>query len=892
MLFSLFPWYMALTKIGVTLLFILVGIPLLSRYFFKDEVMATRDARVLKQTEYPFEWSMYEEDAPGEGESWVASILWVGVTYLKHLWFIVKTTVPLMLLAGLLGAVAISIMPWNSLSSLMPAGNPAIVFAAMFAIAAVGIFLPCPITFDVIAASVLLSAGMPAHYVMALLFTLGIYSVYSFGIVWTAISRNVAVVLTISLIVMGVAAGYVAAFGDRYEKQKLETLALTILQGAPEATKIKAPAAPRPGADLVAAHTADRIQPERYAIDTPAGITIDRFPWKENGGGNPGFKRHDGSAFGINAETGFIPTRVIIPTNMGRGIASGDVHNDGWTDILLAEDRTVGGVTLYTNRGGKEFEVQQLDIPELADKVVIVTALVDVNDDGWLDMFLSTHIDGNFIVFNQKGEFLKENTIKLTNPDNATTFAASFGDIDSDGDVDVVVGNWAMGGFRHRNSTSKNLILLNENKNFKGVLLKELVGETLSTLISDYNNDGIPDLFIGNDFSSPDYFYLGTGNGSLKQIRRDDQIIPHTTTTTMTVHVADVDNDLVPEMYIGEISRGVGVKFIEHMRDADIVCDEVADPAEKRTCLAAIDDYVTVAGSMKRRDVSACLNLSNKEARAECIAINVLWSMVQAQRQTGQFDLDQCRQILPAHMRMFQYMCSELAKPKIQFPRALYELAIPQIDKHNVLLVKNEFGGFEDEAIERGLELGGWSWNAKFADVDNDGWKDIYISNGFFQSATRESNIFYLNSQDGCFTDKTVPWGLEDFRVTTSHTYVDIDNDGDLDIVTVPVFGNVRVYENNGNGNNAIAIELHDGKTNSYAIGAKIIVRHGGGAKQQMWEVQSGGGFLSFDPLVSHFGLGADKQADAVEIIWPNGEKDVIKGPFMAGARYVITRGP
>ena len=53
------------------------------------------------------------------------------------------------------------------------------------------------------------------------------------------------------------------------------------------------------------------------------------------------------------------------------------------------------------------------------------------------------------------------------------------------------------------------------------------------------------------------------------------------TTTTMTVHVADVPNDLVPEMYIGEISRGAGVKFSEHMRDAEIVCDELADTAEK-----------------------------------------------------------------------------------------------------------------------------------------------------------------------------------------------------------------------------------------------------------------------------------------------------------------------
>lgn len=891
MLFALFPWYMAVTKIGMTLLFILVGIPLLSRYFFKDEVMATRDARIMKQTENPFEWSMYDEDAPGAGESWFASILWVGTTYLKHLWFIVKTTVPLMLLAGLLGAIAISVMPWNSLAGLMPAGNPALVFAAMFGVAAIGIFLPSPITFDVIAASVLLSAGMPAHYVMVLLFTLGIYSVYSFGILWTAISRNVAVVLTVSLVVMGVVAGYAAGFGDRYEKRKLENLALTILRNAPETASIEAPKAPRPAGELLAALAADRLELERYAIDAPAGITVDRVSWNENSGGGAGFKRHDGAEFGINAVTGFTPARVIVPTDMGRGIAAGDVHNDGWADILLAEDRTVGGVTLYANRGGKEFEVQQLDIPELTDKIVIIAALVDVNDDGWLDIFVSTYIDGNFVVFNQDGQFLKENLIELSNPDNATTFAATFGDIDSDGDMDAVVGNWSMGGFRHRNSTSKNLILLNENKNFQGVLLKELVGETLSTLISDYDNDGIPDLVIGNDFSSPDYFYLGTGKGSLKQIRRDDQIIPHTTTTTMTVHVADLDNDLVPEMYIGEISRGPGVKFFEQMRDAEIVCDEVVDAAEKKTCLVEIGDYVAMGKSIARRDVSLCLGLANREARAGCVGINILWSMVLAQRQAGQFDINQCRQVIPAHMRMFRYMCSELAKPDIRFPRALFDLAIPQIDKHNVLLVRNDFGGFEDEAIERGLELGGWSWNAKFADVDNDGWKDLYIANGFFQSATRESNIFYRNNQDGHFTDETIRSGLEDFRATTSYTYVDIDNDGDLDIVTVPVFGNVRVYENNGNSNKSAAFELRDHRGNRYGIGAKVIIRYGGDKSlNQLWEIQSGGGFLSFDPMIAHFGLGGYDTIDEVEVRWPTGDPTVIQGPFPAGGRYRISR--
>ena len=150
----------------------------------------------------------------------------------------------------------------------------------------------------------------------------------------------------------------------------------------------------------------------------------------------------------------------------------------------------------------------------------------------------------------------------------------------------------------------------------------------------------------------------------------------------------------------------------------------------------------------------------------------------------------------------------EVWKLPLNFLKRNWSKRFPYVLDHNVLLVADENGRFVDRAVDMGLDIGGWSWNAKFADIDNDEWQDIYIANGYYGIRRVETNYFYHNQQGQNFIDKTEEYGLTTLLDTASYTYIDIDNDGDLDIIVVPTFGPLSTYINNSSGGNSIAFEL------------------------------------------------------------------------------------
>jgi uncharacterized membrane protein YraQ (UPF0718 family) len=195
MLFSMFPMYLTVIKLTLTLTFILVVVPLLSRWVFTDERAPTYDDAVCAVTPPTL--------APLD-ESVLSAIHGALSALLRNLGYLVVRTVPLMLLAGLLGAIVANAIPLTALV------NHEAGFLAVAVVALVGIFLPVPVAFDVVLVAVLISAGAPVIYSMTLLFTLGMFSIYPFFIVWRTISPRVAVVITVVLVVMGIAGGYVA----------------------------------------------------------------------------------------------------------------------------------------------------------------------------------------------------------------------------------------------------------------------------------------------------------------------------------------------------------------------------------------------------------------------------------------------------------------------------------------------------------------------------------------------------------------------------------------------------------------------------------------------------------------------------------------------------------
>ncbi len=860
MLFSLFPFYMAVTKIVLSLLMILVAVPLICRLLPAEQLQASVGDRGARVTPDP-------HVSAAEQESVLWAVLYFAKDFAWNLWFIIKTTLPLMLLAGFLGALVATLLP----SSLLETAGFGVL--GLIGAAVIGTFLPVPIGLDVVASGALLQAGLAPGYVMALLFTLGIFSIYSFFIVATAISLRAGVMLAVVIAVVGMLAGFGISQYHDWQTQR----ALKILTGWEFS--------------LIGSAHADEPDPYRMVVDGDNRIAVHQRPFRPRSpAGETPFTRTEAWHLGIDQPVEFSFADMWPPFWEGRSIASGDFDRDGDLDLVLAS--TVKGLYFYANDGKGKFAPVAFPIGKIADMPVFNAVLVDIDDDGWLDLFLATYQQGNFLLRNVDGTFDVANMTPVKNREDAPlSLALSFADVDRDGDLDAALGNWAAGWYRRiPGEEARNRIVFNENGALTGDTFAELPGlpgETLTILLSDINADGAPDLLVGNDFEQPDIFYFGDGKGGFMPVRRNDGVVPMTTTTTMSIKTADLHNKGSQDIYVAQIAgRSSGVSGTLKMRDLDQYCDAVERGEDKATCATnmAIKTWYKSGHSFNPGFANKCQELSGRY-QTECKAMLVKDLAIQNR------DPAICNLIQADQVRVRQ-LCDIHFKPFRKPTDAEMAETIPQILRRNVLLENKGDGTFTEGAEAAGLGVGGWSWDTKVADVDNDGFQDVYIVNGtWVPNEVSPSNLFFRNKGDGTFEEASGPFGLEDYLITAAAASIDFDGDGDLDFITVPVNGPVTAFVNNATTGNAIAFSVADHVGNRFGVGSKIEIRYGAdGDRHQMRELQLGGGFMSFDAPVAHFGLGDVEQIDSVTVSWADGGRTVIEGGLSAGSHYRIER--
>lgn len=152
--------------------------------------------------------------------------------------------------------------------------------------------------------------------------------------------------------------------------------------------------------------------------------------------------------------------------------------------------------------------------------------------------------------------------------------------------------------------------------------------------------------------------------------------------------------------------------------------------------------------------------------------------------------------------------------------------------------------------------------------------------------------MFYHNREVKEFSLKYVSYGLDDFDHSSGFTYIDIDNDGDLDIIGNTTHEDLKVYKNNEVGNHSVIFELKDDLGNTNSIGCKIIIitDNGESKSRQIREIKASGGFLSFDAPYAHFGLGDETLVNKVAVIRSTGERIIFSKKFEAGYKYIINR--
>jgi len=207
----------------------------------------------------------------------------------------------------------------------------------------------------------------------------------------------------------------------------------------------------------------------------------------------------------------------------------------------------------------------------------------------------------------------------------------------------------------------------------------------------------------------------------------------------------------------------------------------------------------------------------------------------------------------------------------------------PQI-MENVLYQRDAAGEARNIARELALDGTGWSWSAKFGDLDNDGFQDLYVVNGMISeelfshlpnNELVEENLAYRKLAGGGFAVQPA-WGLGDRASGRGMSLADLDNDGDLDIVVNNLLSPAKIFENRLCGGASPEVDLRwQGVGNHRGVGAQLLLETTGGLAYRR-DIRALSGYLSGDSSRVHFGFPTPTNLQRLTIRWPDGEYSVI----------------
>jgi hypothetical protein len=474
----------------------------------------------------------------------------------------------------------------------------------------------------------------------------------------------------------------------------------------------------------------------------------------------------------------------------------------------------------------------------------------------------------------------------------------AFADLDGDGRVDIYNGNMALGiatGFRAYGKPRQNGIAWNRSEGFVWEAMQdEDDGETMASLVSDINGDGRLDLYESNDFIIPDYLYFGTVDRKLKRLKAPGIKQFATPFFSMSVDTADINNDLRLDLLVtGTISTkqdlgnqaidGVAATEYKKAKDSIEYCDRIKDPEYRLNCQKnRRNEHIIPFHRLKNLKVSDCLNLPAGQDQDSCL-LSMMWMIV-----TNNDDNSDCKERYGFDTKVLE-VCKIMRGAGPLRKRNEFGNEAPQIDKA-VLYLGQADGGLAPAKADQFEHPGGWTWSSRFADLDNDGWQDIFNAEGAVRMGEYGWNVFLRNEQ-GKFSQKQFSSGLTNDFNLFSFVLIDYDHDGDIDIIGNGSDGPPQIYENQiSKGQHSIAFKLAQKAANTVALNARVII-HPSSGLPQIRELKAGGGYQSFDAPVLYFGLGQAQVVDAVEVIWPNGKQEKIQGPFTADALYEIQAG-
>lgn len=516
----------------------------------------------------------------------------------------------------------------------------------------------------------------------------------------------------------------------------------------------------------------------------------------------------------------------------------------------------------------------------------------DFNNDDRIDLYFTSNQKEDKLFLNRGGFVFQDVTDSaLIKNSTGWTTGVTHVDINNDGLLDLYI-------CKVNNSTNlkgTNLLYLNTGNNALGIpQFKEAAadygldfeGFSTKAAFFDYDLDGDLDMYLLNHSINPSRTYGKGSKRNTEDARAGDRLFKNDAGYFIDVSavsgifqgaigygldltISDVNSDGYPDIYVGN-------DFFEN--------DYLYINQKNGTFKDIISANSVQMGHTSHFSMGNDIADINNDGLTDIVSLDMLPEDLETYKTSG-----------------------------LEYPYPIYEQYLkngyaPQF-MQNTLHLNLGDGNFSEVAELSNIPATEWSWGALLADFDNDGLKDLFVSNGI-KGATNDmdfisfiandkiqkqlskgmtekemafvkeipekkvANYFFKNSDGTSFIDVTEQWHEKSPSFSNGSVYADLDNDGDLDIVVNNVDEPAFVLKNNSelhNGNNAIQIRLIGNKENVQGIGAKIFIYTK--EKVQVLENYPARSYLSTVSNQLLFGIGKDSILDSLKIHWPSGRK-------------------